>query len=78
MVVVIPLGGVCADGGGGEGGEVGVGEGGREDAVSSCLLEKVHSQTCSFRGRNSSVGSVLGSLSCVVQRHGFDPALSLR
>ena len=28
--------------------------------------------------RNSSVVSVLGSLSCVVQRRGFDPPLSLR
>ena len=26
-----------------------------------------------FWGRNSSVGSVLGSLSCLMQRHGFDP-----
>ena len=29
-------------------------------------------------GRNSSVGSVLGSLSCVMQRREFDPALSFR
>ena len=28
--------------------------------------------------RNSSVGSVVGSLSCVMQRRGFDPPLSLR
>ena len=26
---------------------------------------------------NSSVGSVLGSLSCVIQCHGFNPPLSL-
>ena len=30
------------------------------------------------RGRNSSVSSVLGSLSCVMQRCGFNPPLSLR
>ena len=30
------------------------------------------------RGRNSSVGSALGSLSCVMQRRGFGPPLSLR
>ena len=29
-------------------------------------------------GRNSSVGSVLCSLSCVMQRRGFDPPLSIR
>ena len=29
-------------------------------------------------GRNSSVGSVLGSLSDVMQRRGFEPPLSLR
>ena len=29
-------------------------------------------------GRNSSVGSVLGSLSCVMQLRGFDPPRSLR
>ena len=29
-------------------------------------------------GQNSSVGSVLGSLSCVMQHHGFEPPLSLR
>ena len=28
------------------------------------------------RGRSSSVGSVLGSLPCVMQHRGFDPALS--
>ena len=28
-----------------------------------------------LRGLNSSVGSVLGSLSCLMQRHGFDPPL---
>ena len=27
------------------------------------------------RGWNSSVGSVLGSLSCLMQRRGFDPPL---
>ena len=31
-----------------------------------------------FMGRNSSVSSVLGSLTCVIQRRGFDPPLNLR
>ena len=30
------------------------------------------------QGQSSSVGSVLGSLSCVMQRLGFEPPLSLR
>ena len=34
--------------------------------------------TASKRGPNSSVGSVLGSLSCVIQRRRFDHPLSLR
>ena len=31
-----------------------------------------------LRGRNSSAGSVFGSLSCVMHRRGFDLSLSLR
>ena len=32
-------------------------------------------ENCKYPGRNSSVGKVLGSLSCVMQRRGFDPPL---
>ena len=39
------------------------------------FLRKVSSLMDGFGGRNSSVGSVLGSLSCMMQRRGFDPPL---
>ena len=37
-----------------------------------------HNQQTAVGCRNSSVGSVLDSLSCVTQRHAFEPPLSFR
>ena len=42
-----------------------------------CIMLVLFGHSNQIRGRNSSVGSVLGLLSCVMQNHGFDPPLSL-